>query len=550
MRSSLKKKNKKKAASIFEHPNVYESVLYAHSVRAMSIQKALLSVSNKQGLDDFAKQLEQLGISIVSTGGTAAFLKKHGITYTDISDETGFPEMLDGRVKTLHPRIHAAILAQRSKKDHMDTLKTHNITPIDLIVCNLYPFESTIQKPNARFEEIIENIDIGGPTLIRAAAKNYHDVIVITSPDQYQRTIESLQQIGDIDLARREQLALQAYTHTAQYDAIISSYLRSRWTNEILPEETSIPLRKQQNMRYGENPHLKGIFYKCIPETTEPCITNAIQLQGKALSYNNILDGDCAIEAIKDFSDPSCVIIKHATPCGIASAKTLLSAWKQALATDTYSPFGGIVSFNRTIGKTVAEKLSSLFLEVIIAPDFSKEAKQLFSQKKNLRLLKVTNLDAPGPRNGVIYRSVVGGMLSQERDVSLNPVSTWQIVTTKKPNKKQLQSMEFAVKCVKHVKSNSVVFVKDTRTVGIGGGQTARVDAAWIATNKGKDQINGSIMASDAFFPFRDAVDVAVKAGVSAIVQPGGSIRDEEVITAANEHNIPMVFTGQRYFRH
>ncbi len=516
----------------------------------MNVQRAILSVSNKDGLDYFAKKLETLNIDIISTGGTAAYLKKHGISYTDVSTETGFPEMLDGRVKTLHPRIHAGLLAKRNNKKHMQTLKKHDIAPIDMIVCNLYPFETTIQKPKVSFDEVIENIDIGGPTLLRAAAKNYHDVIVITSPDQYETTIKSLEKTGNLSLAEREHLALQAYSHTAQYDSIISSYLRSRWTDNVLPENNTVALRKKQGMRYGENPHLKGIFYKIIPETTEPSITNAIQLQGKALSYNNILDGDCAIETIKDFSPPTCVIIKHATPCGIASANNLLTAWKQAFATDTYSPFGGIVSFNRTVGKQVAIELNKLFLEVIVAPGFTNEAKKLFSQKKNLRLLQVEKLNSSFNRDGVIYRSVVGGMLSQQRDIQLTPTSEWKIVTKKKPTKQQLNSMEFAVKCVKHVKSNSVVFVKDTQTVGIGGGQTARVDAAWIATHKGKENIQDSVLASDAFFPFRDAVDVAVDAGVSSIVQPGGSIRDPEVINAADEHGIPMVFTGQRYFRH
>lgn len=535
---------------VFFNPNVYELVSYAHSVRAMRVQTALLSVSNKQGLDDFAKKLKTLHVDLISTGGTAAFLKKHNISHTDISQITGFPEMLNGRVKTLHPNIHAAILAQRSNKQHMDSIKKHHIKPIDMIVCNLYPFEETIKKPNVSFKEVIENIDIGGPTLIRAAAKNYHDVIIVTSPDQYQPISKSLQKNGNVPLAEREQLALDAYTHTAEYDSIISSYLRKRWTDEILPERTTIALRKKQNMRYGENPHLQGSFYQMVPEITEPCITNASQLQGKALSYNNILDGDCAIEAIKDFSKPTCVIIKHATPCGLASAKNLLSAWKYAFATDTYSPFGGIVSFNRIVEKDVAEELSTLFLEVIIAPDFSTEAKKIFSQKKNLRLLQVKQLHKLGERKGIVCRSVVGGMLSQERDIKITPPSEWNIVTKKKPTKTQLGSMEFAVKCVKHIKSNSVVFVKDTHTVGIGGGQTARVDAAWIATHKGKENIKGSILASDAFFPFRDAVDLAVDAGVSAIVQPGGSIRDNEVIHAADEHDIPMVFTGQRYFRH
>ena len=516
----------------------------------MNVKRALISVSDKDGITNFAKELSKLGVQILSTGGTASILRKEGIKLKDVSDVTGFPEMLDGRVKTLHPIIHAGILARRDDKKHVDTLKKHKIETIDMLVCNLYPFEKTIQKPKVGMDEVIENIDIGGPTLIRAASKNYKDVIVVTSKDQYKLVLKSLKEKGDLSIGEKEKLALDAYTHTAQYDSIISSYLRNKWTDEILPNDNSIALRKKQEMRYGENPHLKGAFYKTVPELNEPCIVNAVKLQGKELSYNNILDGDCAIECIKEFADPTCVIIKHATPCGIATAKTLLQAWKDAYATDTYSPFGGIVSFNREVGKDVAEELSNLFLEVIVAPGFSKEALSVFGKKKNLRLLELKGLDKKIQRKGMIFRSVVGGFLSQERDVTLTPKKDWKIVTKNRPSDKELISMEFAVKCVKHVKSNSVLFVKDTRTVAIGGGQTARVDATWIATHKGKENIKGSTMASDAFFPFRDGIDVAAEAGVKSIIQPGGSIRDEEVIKAADEHGISMVFSGQRYFRH
>jgi len=514
------------------------------------MKRALISVSDKGGLVDFARGLSKLGFDILSTGGSAKTLESAGIKIKEVSNITGFPEMLDGRVKTLHPVIHAGILARRDNKKHMDTLKKHNIQTIDMLVCNLYPFEATIQKPKVGIEEVIENIDIGGPTLIRAAAKNYKDVIVVTNKDQYNDVLKTLKSKGYLSLREKEKLALDAFAHTAQYDSIISNYLRNKWTDDILPDENSITMRKIQDMRYGENPHLKGAFYKSLPEITEPCIANAVKLQGKELSYNNILDGDCAIECIKEFSDPTCVIIKHATPCGIASSNNLLQAWKEAYATDTYSPFGGIVSFNREVEKDVAKELSNLFLEVIIAPGFTKEALGIFSKKKNLRLLKIKDLDKKIDRKGMVFRSVVGGFLSQERDVKLTSRKDWKIVTKKKPTNEELRSMEFAVKCVKHVKSNSVVFVKDTRTVGIGGGQTARVDATWIATNKGKENIKGSTMASDAFFPFRDAVDVAAEAGVKAIIQPGGSIHDDEVIKAADEHGIAMVFSGQRYFRH
>ena len=516
----------------------------------MTILRALISVSDKTNIIDFSKGLSKLGVEILSTGGTSSVLSKAGVKIKEVSDVTGFPEMLDGRVKTLHPVIHAGILARRDRKEHMNILKKHNIDRIDMVVCNLYPFEETIQKPKVSIDEVIENIDIGGPTLIRAAAKNYKDALVVTNPKRYAEILTALKSKKEIDLEFRKKLALEAYSHTAQYDTLISQYLRKRWSDEILPENYTFTMRKIQEMRYGENPHQKGAFYKLLTQIEEPCVANAQQLQGKELSFNNILDSNCAIECIKEFPQPTCVIIKHATPCGISSSSDLLQAWKDAYATDTYSPFGGIVTFNREVKKEAANELSNYFLEVIIAPMFSKEALSIFEEKKNLRLLEVKNLDKKIEREGIDVRSVVGGFLVQERDVWLVDKKTWKIVTKKKPSEKDLESMEFAVKCVKYIKSNSVVFVKDTRTVGIGGGQTSRVDATWIATQKGKDNIKGSIMASDAFFPFRDAVDVAVKAGVKAIIQPGGSIRDDEVIQAADEHGIAMVFSGQRYFRH
>ncbi|UCF12836.1 MAG: bifunctional phosphoribosylaminoimidazolecarboxamide formyltransferase/IMP cyclohydrolase [Thermoplasmatales archaeon] len=516
----------------------------------MENKYALISVFNKEGIVDFVKELSKLGISIISTGGTATVLRDSGVKIKEISELTGFPEMLDGRVKTLHPIVHAGILAKRDEKLHMDSLKKHSIKKIDLVVCNLYPFEETIQKPNVSTEEVIENIDIGGPTLIRASAKNYKDVIVLTKPKQYNGILKILKSKKEVSLEQRKKLAIEAISHTAQYDSIISQYFRKKWTNEILPENHTFTMRKIQDMRYGENPHQKGAFYKALPLVKEPCISNAKQLQGKELSFNNILDSDCAIECIKEFSDLTCVIVKHATPCGIASSNNLLQAWEEAYKTDVYSPFGGIISFNSEVKKDVAKELSNYFLEVIIAPKFSKEALSIFEKKKSLRLLELKDVDKKFKRKGTNFRSVVGGFLVQERDTYLSDKKNWKIVTKKKPSQGDLESMEFAVKCVKHVKSNSVLFVKGTRTVAIGGGQTSRVDAAWIATHKGKENIKESIMASDAFFPFRDAVDVAAKAGVKAIIQPGGSIRDDEVIKAADEHGIAMVFSGQRYFRH
>lgn len=516
----------------------------------MTIKRALISVSDKEGIVPFAKTLTNLNVSLISTGGTAGALRKAKLPLTEVSALTGFPEMFEGRVKTLHPTIHAGILAKRRDKHHMDLIKKHHIDTIDMVVCNLYPFEQTIKKPKVSIEEVIENIDIGGPTLIRAAAKNYQDVIVVTNPKQYDNIIQKLQKKGDLTIGERERLAVDAYAHTAQYDTIIATYLQGKWIGKTLPSTLSVTMRKIQDMRYGENPHQQGAFYQALPATTEPCIATAVQLQGKELSFNNILDSDCAIECIKEFSDPSCVIVKHATPCGIASARTARQAWEDAFATDVQSPFGGIVTFNREVDKGVATELSQYFLEVIIAPSFSKEATTIFGKKKNLRLLGVDELNKPIDHKGMVLRSVVGGFLAQDRDVWVNDRKNWKVVTTKKPTSDELSTMAFAVKCVKHVKSNSVLFAKGTRTIAIGGGQTSRVDAAWIATHKGQENIKESVMASDAFFPFRDAVDVAATAGVKAIIQPGGSIRDDEVINAANEHGIAMVFSGQRYFRH
>jgi phosphoribosylaminoimidazolecarboxamide formyltransferase/IMP cyclohydrolase len=511
---------------------------------------ALISVFDKEGVVDFAKELSNLGIGIVSTGGTAVVLRDSGLKVKEVSELTGFPEMLDGRVKTLHPVIHGGILAKRDEKSHMDALKKLNIAAIDFVICNLYPFEEIIRKPGVNLEEVIENIDIGGPALIRAAAKNYRDVVVLTRPGQYREVVEALKSGKEISLEQRERFAVEAFSHTARYDSIVSQYLRGRWMDDVLPENLTVTMSKIEDMRYGENPHQKGGFYRVFPKVEEPCVSNVKQLQGKNLSFNNVLDSDCAIECIKEFSELTCVIVKHATPCGIASSDSLLQAWKDALATDVKSSFGGIVSFNGTVDGDLAQDLSKYFLEVIIAPSFSDEALSILGKKKNLRLLELKGLDKKIDRKGMEFRGVVGGFLVQERDVYLADRETWRVVTKKKPSQEDLKSMEFAVKCVKYVKSNSVVFVKDTRTIAIGGGQSSRVDASWIATHKGKEDIKGSIMASDAFFPFRDAVDVAAEAGVKAIIQPGGSVRDREIIQAADEHGVAMVFSGQRYFKH
>ena len=494
-------------------------------------QTALVSVWDKEGIGEFCKKLHVAGIEIFSTGGTAKKLRSAEIPIRNVEELTGFSDLFDGRIKTLHTSIYAAILARRDTKD-MKELKEKGIKPIDMVVCNFYPLQLGI-----------EEMDIGGPCMVRAAAKNWKHVIVVSHPSQYPLVLKHLQKGFDEEL--RKKLAIEALQRTAYYDSML--FMREK--KEEFPEIISFPFKKIQELRYGENPHQRGAFY-AMEGMKEPCIATAKKIHGKELSYNNILDGDRAIECIKEFEEPSAVIIKHATPSGIASAESIEKAWEDAFATDEYSPFGGVVAMNREIKGKLAEKMMRIFLEVVIAPSFSKEAIEIFTRKKNLRLLRVDGLERCKREKHLEIRSVIGGALLQERDLKeINP-KEWKVVTTRKPSPEDINSMIFAVKCVKHVKSNAVVFVKGTKTVAIGGGQTSRVDASWIATHKGKERIKDSIMASDAFFPFRDAVDVAAEAGVKAIIQPGGSIRDREVIEAANEHGIIMVFSGQRCFLH
>ncbi len=519
------------------------------SAGATAVKRALISVSDKTGIAEFAKGLAALGVEILSTGGTAKALRDAGVPVKDVSEYTGFPEMLDGRVKTLHPKIHGGILALRNEK-HLGEIAKHGIGTIDLVAVNLYPFEETIAKKDVLLEDAIENIDIGGPSMVRSAAKNHEGVIIVVNPANYGAILEELKATGNVSREHRQKLAIEAYTHTAHYDTVISNYLRSRLTKDELPQTLNITYTKMQDMRYGENPHQKAAFYMAQDVPNEPCVVNALQLHGKHLSYNNILDADCAIECIKEFERTSCVIVKHATPCGIASADTVVDAFKRAYDTDTYSPFGGIVCVNRTLDKATALGLEKIFLELVIAPSFEVAAKETLERKKNLRLLEVPGLDAKAKRGGKSVRSVVGGLLVQDRDVVDVKPDGWKTATKRAPAPEEIKDMVFAVRCVRHIRSNSVVFVKGEQTVGIGGGQTARVDASFIACHKGGERIKGSIMASDAFFPFRDAVDIAAQNGVAAIAQPGGSMRDQEVIDAANEHNIAMVFTGLRVFRH
>ncbi|RLF27553.1 MAG: bifunctional phosphoribosylaminoimidazolecarboxamide formyltransferase/inosine monophosphate cyclohydrolase [Thermoplasmata archaeon] len=511
---------------------------------------AVVSIFDKRGVDEFARKLMQSGFEIVSSGGTYRFLREKGVETTEVSSLTGFPEMFDGRVKTLHPVIHAGILARRDFEGDIKTLDEHDISPIDVVVCNLYPFEDTISKKDVSLEEVVENIDIGGPTLVRSAAKNFEYVTVVVNPDKYEVVADEIEKNGAVSRETRVALAVEAFEHVARYDAVIANYLRKRLVGEKFPGNLTLAFELIQKTRYGENPHQEGAVYRSVPAVDGASIINSRKLQGKELSYNNILDADCAVDCVKEFMDPTAVIVKHATPCGIACADSVLKAWEDAYATDTYSPFGGVVAFNREVDSALSDVLSKFFLEVVVAPSFSDDSLEILGRKKNLRLLELPNLLSFKIGEELVYRSVGGGLLIQDKDVKEIISDGWRVVTKNKPSEDELKSMVFAVKCVRHVRSNAVVFVNGTKTVGIGGGQTARVDASWIATHKGGERIKGSVMASDAFFPFRDAVDVAAKAGVRAIVQPGGSIRDQEVIDAANEYGIPMVFTGQRYFRH
>ncbi len=495
----------------------------------MKPETALVSVYDKTDIVGFCSALNEAGVAIVSTGGTADVLTDAGIDVTPVAAITGFTDLIDGRVKTLHTDIYAGILARRDSND-MDTLKRNDVTPIDMVVCNFYDPERGIDK-----------MDIGGPCMVRAAAKNWRDVAVVSHPSQYQRVTAALPDIGE-DLRRR--LAYEAVRRTAYYDASIAGQQDS----DGFPELLVPPYRLDKQLRYGENPHQRGAFYRGA--TREPCVATAVKLQGKEISYNNILDASDAIECVKEFTEPTVVIMKHATPSGVASAGDLAEAWDEAFATDEYSPFGGVVAVNRDVDRELAGKMTEIFLEVIIAPGYTEAAREILEQKEKLRLLEVEGLGCRERRPSFELRSVGGGLLVQERDITPFDPHEWKVMTEAEPTPDDIETMVFAAKCVKHVKSNAIVFAKGTHTVAIGGGQTSRVDASWIATKKGGGNVKGSVMASDAFFPFRDAVDVAAEAGIRAIVQPGGSIRDGEVIEAANEHDIPMVFTGRRYFLH
>jgi phosphoribosylaminoimidazolecarboxamide formyltransferase / IMP cyclohydrolase len=514
------------------------------------IARALVSVSDKSNIVDFCRELSLLGVEILSTGGTAKILAENNIQVTEVADYTGFPEMMDGRVKTLHPKIHGGILGRRGIDD--EVMNENGIKPIDLVVVNLYPFEQAIAKPACDLETAIENIDIGGPTMIRAAAKNYADVAVIVDPLDYAKTIVELKKNKGLNLQTRFALALKCFQHTAHYDAAIASYL-GKTAGVEFPETLNLQFYLSQTMRYGENPHQKAAFYSEL-EPVSGTIASARQLQGKELSYNNIADADAALESVKSFTDrPTCVIVKHANPCGVAEGGTLLEAYNKAYATDPTSAFGGIIAFNRELDKdTAAEIIGRQFVEVIIAPTFSKAAQTVLAEKENLRILQCGEFTY-GYTAALDIKRVSGGLLVQEKDSGEVNSADLTIVSTRTPTERELRDMLFAWKVAKFVKSNAIVYAKNGQTIGVGAGQMSRVYSAKIAGIKAADEglkVAGSAMASDAFFPFRDGIDSAAEAGITAIIQPGGSVRDKEVITAANEHNIAMVFTGMRHFRH
>ncbi|OGX16852.1 MAG: bifunctional phosphoribosylaminoimidazolecarboxamide formyltransferase/IMP cyclohydrolase [Omnitrophica WOR_2 bacterium RBG_13_44_8b] len=518
----------------------------------VKIKRALISVSDKTGILDFAWELKNLGVEIISTGGTAKLLRDNNIPVREVCEYTGFPEMLDGRVKTLHPKIHGGLLALRENSEHMKALKVHDIGLIDMVVVNLYPFEKTIQKPNVPIEEVIENIDIGGPSMLRSAAKNHKYVAVICNPARYSQVIKELKNSeGGLSEGFMRDLAIEVFGLTSHYDGVIHEYLRN-WASGLKPQafgfaqDLVLEFSKLQDLRYGENPHQKGVFYK--EKGKVKGVVNLKQLQGKELSFNNILDLNAAFELVKEFKNPAAVVVKHNNPCGAAEDKTLKQAFLAAWKCDPLSSFGGIVALNRKLDTECAKVISkSGFLECIIAPGFEKEAAQAFKGKKNLRLLELYDLE---PVNEPDIKRVSGGILLQDKDLETLDLNNLKVVTKKKPSKKELDSLIFGWKVAKHVKSNAIVLTRGTKTVGIGAGQMSRVDSVMIAKVKSGKLSKNSCLASDAFFPKADAIIEAAKAGVNSIIQPGGSISDEEIIKACNKHKISMVTTGLRHFRH
>jgi phosphoribosylaminoimidazolecarboxamide formyltransferase/IMP cyclohydrolase len=510
-------------------------------------KRALLSVSDKTGLVDFAQTLTTAGYELISTGGTSKALRDAGLTVADISDITGFPEMLDGRVKTLHPKVHGGLLFLRDNEEHRKQAQAHAIEPIDLVVVNLYPFEQTISKADVTLEHAIENIDIGGPSMLRSAAKNYRSVTVITDPADYAAVAKEISTEGDTTLATRERLAAKVFRTTGYYDSLIANYLGARLPEtEAFPETFAVPLRRAQSLRYGENPHQQAALYGAFGKHFQ-------QLHGKELSYNNLIDINAAVRLSREFTEkPTVAILKHTNPCGVGSAATLAEAWNQAYATDRQAPFGGIIVVNRPLDLAVAQLIAEIFSEVIIAPAFDPEALALLTKKKNLRLMVNQETFAPAP--GLEFRSTVGdSFLVQRGDADMVSTADWKVVTQRAPSEAEREALLFGWRVVKHVKSNAIVYAAHDRTLGIGAGQMSRIDSSRIAiwkASEAKLNLKGSVVASDAFFPFPDGLIAAAEAGATAAIQPGGSVNDPKVIAAADERGVAMIFTGQRHFRH
>ncbi len=522
----------------------------------MKIQRALISVSNKEGVVEFAKGLAAMGIEILSTGGTAKALKEAGVPVKDVAEFTGFPEMLDGRVKTLHPKIHGGLLARRDDPTHLAQMKQHGLEPIDLVAVNLYPFESTVAKPNCSFEEAIETIDIGGPAMLRSSAKNFEHVTVVVDPHDYPKVLDEIRSgSGSVSTETRLALAKKVFLHTARYDSVISTYLESRTPDAErvrFPSILTLQFEKVEDLRYGENPHQQAAFYREF-RPAEPSVSTAKQLHGKAMSFNNFLDANAGLELVKEFDQTAAVIIKHNNPCGVAIGESLLEAYRKAKATDPVSAFGGVIAFNRPVDAETAEEIAKMFVEIVIAPGFERSALELFKKKRDLRLLDVgTDLKETWERrSGMDMKRVVGGLILQDRDLGrIEDVRTLKVATKRKPTDDEYDALAFAWIVCKHVKSNAIIYARPGQTIGIGAGQMSRVDSVKLAAMKAQSPLAGTVMASDAFFPFRDGLDEAAKAGITAVIQPGGSIKDEEVIRAADEHDMAMVMTGMRHFRH
>jgi len=515
----------------------------------LNVRRALVSVSDKRGLIPFVTGLTELGVEVLSTGGTCRQLREAGLEIIEVSEKTGFPEIMDGRVKTLHPVIHGGLLGRRGTDEAV--MEEHGIEPIDLLVVNLYPFEQTIARADATIDDAIENIDIGGPAMIRAASKNHDGVAVVVSPNDYEGVLESLRSDA-LSLQERRRLAAKAYAHTASYDTAITKYLSQSLGDDVLGERFLYSGSLSEKLRYGENPHQDAAFY-VDQQTPAGSLASAKQLQGKALSYNNIADSDAALECVKQFAEPACVIVKHANPCGVAVAGDILEAYDKAFKTDPTSAFGGIIAFNRPLdAKTAGTIIDRQFVEVVVAPAIDAEAADIISAKKNVRVLETGPFPAESAA-GFEFKKVGGGLLVQNSDMGVITADDLKVVTDIAPTPEQIQDMLFAWTVVKYVKSNAIIFCKDNMTIGVGAGQMSRVYSTKIAAIKAADEgleVKGSVMASDAFFPFRDGIDAAAEYGISAIIQPGGSMRDDEVIEAANEHGLAMVFTGMRHFRH